>query len=182
MITLTDEQKKAVDLLRDARLDTDQGMPEELFLLVSALVPITNIDLLVVNRRGQLLLSRRNDPYYENGWHIPGGCMRFHESFERRIQETAKRELGCTVSFDETPLAVRNVIRGERDSLSHPRERSHNTAILFRCSLPDDYQIDNGLLTEADNGYLKWFDTLPSDFLKLQLIYSDILQPWLPKA
>lgn len=104
--------------------------------------------------------------------------MRFHESFERRIQKTAIQELGCKVSFDKTPRAVRNVIRGDRDTLPHPRERGHNTAILFQCSLPKDYQINNGILTEADNGFLKWFDTLPDDFLELQQIYADVLEPW----
>lgn len=77
----TDEHRKAVEFLRRAEIDADAGMPQELFLLVSSLVPLPNVDLLVVNKQNQLLLSRRNDPYYPKSWHIPGGCMHFHDDF-----------------------------------------------------------------------------------------------------
>ena len=177
---LTDEQAMAVEVLRCSEINTDCGMPEELFLLVSSLVPLPNVDLLIVNEKNQLLLSRRNDHYYEKNWHIPGGCMRFNEEFAHRIQETARLELGSIVTFDEIPLAVRNVIRGPRHTLSHPRERGHNVAILYRCHLPEDYSIEihNQGLTEEDNGYLKWFKNLPKDFSIVQHVYDDILEPW----
>ena len=178
MSSITREQQNAIEILRQAELNTDDGMPEELFLLVSSLVPLSNVDLLVVNRQNQLLLSRRNDPFYQKSWHIPGGCMRFNEDFAQRIQKTAQAELGCAVTFDKTPLAVRNVIRGRDEWLAHPRERGHNIAILFRCYLPDGYQIDNNGRNENENGYLKWFDHLPGDFLNIQRVFSDILEPW----
>lgn len=108
--------------------------------------------------------------------------MRFHESFAHRIQETARAELGCEVVFEETPLAVRNVIRGPNSQLPHRRERGHNVAILFRCSLPEDFQIHNGSRTEKDNGYLKWFEALPKDFLPIQHVFDDILEPWRRKS
>lgn len=62
MLELSQEQKQAVQILRKARLDTDTGMPQELFLLLSGLIPLSNVDLLITNERGQLLLTRRNDP------------------------------------------------------------------------------------------------------------------------
>lgn len=177
---LTKEQKQAIEVLRQAEINTDNGMPEELFLLVSSLVPLANVDLLVVNQENQLLLSRRNDPYYEKNWHIPGGCMRFNEEFAHRVQETARLELGSMVTFDEIPLTVRNVIRGPKQTLPHPRERGHNVAILYRCKLPENYQVQlhNQGMTEDDNGYLKWFSCLPEDFSFVQHIYDDILEPW----
>lgn len=177
---LTKEQQEAVELLRQAELNTDDGMPEELFLLVSSLVPVVNVDLLVVNQRNQLLLARRNDPYYEKNWHIPGGCMRFNEDFAHRVRETARLEIGSSITFDERPIAIRNVIRGSRQSLLHPRERGHNVAILYRCALPENFQtqVRNQSLTEDDNGYLKWFDRLPEDFSLVQHVYDDILVPW----
>lgn len=175
---LTEEQRQAVELLRRAEIDTDNGMPEELFLLVSSLVPLPNVDLLVVNQQGQLLLSKRNDPFYQKSWHIPGGCLRFNENFFQRIQETARTELGCTVTFDEKPLAVRNVIRRRNEKLPFPRERGHNVAVLFQCYLPDSYEINNDGRNEDDDGYLKWFDRLPEDFLEIQHVFDDILEPW----
>ena len=106
--------------------------------------------------------------------------MRFNEEFAHRVQETARLELGSRVTFDEIPLAVRNVIRGPKESLPYPRERGHNVAILYRCALPENFQIQvrNQGLTEEDNGYLKWFDHLPEDFSLVQHVYDDILAPW----
>lgn len=178
MNSMTLEQQNAIEILRRAELDTDNGMPEELFLLVSSLVPLPNVDLLVVDRQNRLLLSRRNDPFYQKGWHIPGGCMRYNEDFAQRIQMTARAEFGCNVTFDRTPLAVRSVIRGRNEQLPHPRERGHNIAVLFRCYLPDGFQISNDGRNENENGHLKWFEHLPKDFLKIQCVFSDILEPW----
>ena len=73
---LAKELEDAVELLRNAELDARNGMTEELFWMISALVPIPNVDLLIMNEKGQLLLSRRNDDFFEKSWHIPGGCLR----------------------------------------------------------------------------------------------------------
>ena len=181
MYRLTEEQRRAAEALRDAEFPSEQGLPDELFLLTSALVPLPNIDLLIVNGKGQLLLSRRCDRFFEHSWHIPGGCMRYGETFENRIQETARKELGCEVRFEKEPVAVRNVLRGENRALTHPKERGHNVAILFRCTLPESYQPDNSGKTEDDAGYLRWFDRLPPDFMKLQFVYDDILTQWKEK-
>lgn len=62
---LSKELEDAVELLRNAELDARNGMTEELFWMISALVPIPNVDLLVTNEKGQLLLSRRNDDFFE---------------------------------------------------------------------------------------------------------------------
>lgn len=176
---LSNSLKEAVEQLRQAELDASNGLPQELFLFVSALVPLPNVDLLIVNAQKQILLSRRNDGFFQKSWHIPGGCMRYGETFENRIQETARHELGSFVHFETEPIAVRNVIRGINPRQEHPMERGHNVAILFRCTLPDDYKIDNHGLGESDNGYLKWFDTLPDDFMQIQNVYADILTPWM---
>ena len=175
---LSRELNDAVQVLRNAELDSSQGLTEELFWMISALVPIVNVDLLIVNEKGQLLLARRNDAFYEKSWHIPGGCLRYGENLNVRVQRTAIHELGCRVEFNPEPIAIRNVLRGENERQIHPRERGHNVAILYRCQLPENYQIDNGDKIMTDDGYLQWFDALPDDFMKIQTVYDDILAPW----
>ena len=178
MLELSQEQKQAVQILRKARLDTDTGMPQELFLLLSGLIPLSNVDLLITNERGQLLLTRRNDPWYQKSWHIPGGCMHYGESFLHCIQETAKRELGTEVIAAPEPVTANNVIRGVNPTKDFPRERGHDVAILFACTMPDGWQIDNGGKTPDDDGYMCWFDKLPEDFMEIQHVYDDVLTPW----
>ena len=178
---LNEQQHRAVELLRNADITPEEGLPEDLFLLVSALVPLPNVDLLITDNANRILLTRRQDEFFERSWHIPGGTMRYGESFDNAIISTGLRELGCIVEYDPIPITVRNVIRGLNPGICHPRERGHNVAVLFRCSLPSSYIIDNKNLTENDNGYIKWFDKLPDDFMKIQYVYSDILTDWMTK-
>ena len=154
-------------------------MPRELFLLLSRLIPKTNVHFLITNKEGQLLLTRRNDPWYENSWHIPGGCMHYGETFLHCVQETAKRELGAEVIVEPDPIASRNVIRGIDLTKEYPRERGHNVAHLFACEMPDNWKINNGNKTEFDDGFAAWFDVLPEDFMEIQHVYDDVLQPWI---
>lgn len=174
-----DALTQAIQLLRCAELDGRRGLPEELFLAISGLVPLPNVDLLVLNQKRQILLSWRNDPFFEPSWHIPGGCMRYGESFEDRVRQTALRELGTAVAFDPDPIAVRNVLRGPNPAQEHPRERGHNVALLFRCQVPDSFVIDNRGKAAHDDGYLQWFESLPDPFMKIQHIYLDVLKPWI---
>lgn len=179
MLDLTKEQLCAVDFLRKSNLDTNQGMHQNLFLLISGLIPLPNVDLLLTNEKGQLLLTWRKDMWFQSGWHIPGGCLHYGESFEHCVRETAKRELSVELCNVVGPVATKNVIRGVVIGTTFPRERGHNVAMLFRCSVPSDWKPDNGIKSPDDNGYMCWFDKIPDDFLEIQHVYDDILSPWL---
>ena len=176
---IDEETNQAIEHLRNCYIDGSIGLPENLFLLISSLIPIPNVDLLIINKSGEILLSRRNDQFFEKSWHIPGGCMRFRDSFEKCIQETSLREIGCEVRFNPNPIAIRNVIRKDTNEKRDKRERGHNVAILFECTIPDDFEIDNKDLNEMDNGYLKWFKKIPKDFMKIQYAYEDVLTKWM---
>lgn len=170
--------KDAINTIRTAELTPQAGLGEELFLMVSGLVPLPNIDLLVENSAGQILLTRRNDQWFQNSWHIPGGCMRYGETFAECIRSTSVRELGIELHADEGPLTVQNVISGPHPHKPYPRERGHNVAILFKCMAPVGWLPDNGSRTETDNGYMKWFSRLPDDFMSIQHVYDEFLKPW----
>ncbi len=175
---MTPEVWSAIQTLRGARLDTEKGMPQALFLLISALTPIPNVDLLVTNEKNQILLSWRDDPFFEKSWHIPGGCIRYAETMQERIQQTAQEEFGCMVDFDPKPVAVRDVIRGLNGSQTYPRERGHNIAVLYRCTLKGEIKSCLEEETGLYNGCLKWFDKLPDNFMKIQNVYRDVLCQW----
>ena len=84
------EQKicDAINTLRCAHIDGRQGLPQELFWLVSSLTPIPNVDLLITDSRGCVLLAWRKDEFYGEGWHIPGGCIRYGETMMERLHKT----------------------------------------------------------------------------------------------
>ena len=57
------------------------GLPDELFYYISKTTPLVNVDLLIKDENGRILLAWREDPIAGIGWHIPGGIIRFKETF-----------------------------------------------------------------------------------------------------
>jgi colanic acid biosynthesis protein WcaH len=152
----------AVKFLDDSIPDKTIGLPEDIFYFISRTTPLINVDLLVQDNRGRLLLTWRDDKYYGPGWHIPGGIIRFKETLEQRIQKAAKRELGADVSFDPKPLTIEQFILPEWEN------RAHFISFLYRCSVSESFIPDNSTRKRYDTGYIAWHDNCPEDFLNVQ--------------
>lgn len=158
-------------------ISAEAGLGKDLFVFISSLTPIVNVDLLVYNSKGQFILSRRNDAHCGIGWHVPGGCIRFKESIESRIRKVAESELNLTdFQFDKEPLKVFEIICNEHRNIDNQDERAHFVTLVYKCYAPDSYHIDNKGKTECDSNYLKWFDKLPDDLLKIQQCYKEIMK------
>jgi len=149
--------------------DPAAGLPDDLFYFVSRVTPMVNVDLLVKDDRGRTLLAWRDDPYAGQGWHIPGGIIRFRETFEMRIRKVAETEIGAPVEFDPAPLAINQIIHPVRAN------RGHFISLLYRCRIPGDFVPANRGLSRRDAGYLRWHDFCPDDLLELHGIYRSYL-------
>ena len=106
-----------------------RGLPEDLFLLISRLIPMVNVDLLIKDGQNRTLLTWRDDEIYGAGWHLPGGVIRFRETAADRVREVARTELGAEVIFEPEPLWVAEIIHPTRPT------RGHSVALLYRCAL-----------------------------------------------
>ncbi len=166
-----EELKKAMRL---EDIDPSEGLPEDLFLFSTTLVPIVNIDLFVTNDKHQLLLSWRDDVWHGKGWHIPGGCVRLKERLEERITRTAEKELSVPIDYDPNPLAVREIVEPDyRPGLKNQLERCHNISFLYKCTIKPGYQVPS-LINDTE---LRWFSEIPSELLKIHMdLYGDILK------
>ena len=99
--------------------------------MVSSMTPIVNVDLFITDEKGRLLLSWRDDRYCGQGWHIPGGCLRFKEKLEDRIKQTAIKELGTEVTYDNIPMAVlENIANDYKTVVENNNVRSHFLSVL----------------------------------------------------
>lgn len=166
-------------VMQEEAINPINGLPYELFLFSTTLLPFVNVDLLTTNDKGQVLLSWRDDKYYGRGWQIPGGIIRMRETIDDRIQKTALTEIGVNVSYDIEPIAVRQcIISKKRIEVENQLERSHNIVLLYKCKVPSSYKINNNK-EKVEEGYLRWFDRFPENLLEChRLAYGDILEEW----
>ncbi|MCX6727093.1 MAG: NUDIX hydrolase [Candidatus Shapirobacteria bacterium] len=149
---------EAIKSLEKQIKDPKVGLPEEIFLFVSRLTPLVNVDLLIKDEDGRTLLSWRDD-VHGTGWHIPGGIVRFKEKFETRILKVAEREIGVPIEFDPKPLAFNQLICSNIS-------RGHFISVLYKCFLSKKFLPKNNGLTEKDQGFIKWHDNCPKNLIK----------------
>ena len=152
-------------------INPEDGLPEELFLRISSMMPIPNVDLFILNEKGELLLTWREDEYFGKGWHLPGGCIRFRETMIERVHKTAQNELGCDVRVDQEPIAIRDVIVNEyRDTLKDQDIRAHHLAVLY-CCYPEVSWDEFSAGIKAESG---WFSRIPDNILDVHNVYNDV--------
>jgi ADP-ribose pyrophosphatase YjhB (NUDIX family) len=154
-----------VHAIESAIADPRCGLPDEIFHMVARLTPMTNVDLLIYNDRGETLLTWRDDGLY-HGWHIPGGIIRFKERMADRVAEVARLELGAAVTIKEPPVAVNEVIHLER------RARGHFIAFLFECQLASALDAARRYAGGPPaHGQWAWHGSYPADMIGSHEMY-----------
>lgn len=131
------------------------------------MTPYVNVDILVKSKIYGTLLTWREDPHTGNGWHIPGGIIRFKEKIEKRILKVGKNELGINISKFKGPIEINQMI-------SNKRERSHFISLLYNCELSDK-ELNKMLIICKNNTKIKFFKKPPKHLLKLHKVYKKYL-------
>jgi len=156
---------EAISFLDQQIVDPTAGLPEEIFLFASRITPMVNVDLLVRDSSGRTLLAWRSDAFSGQGWHIPGGIIRFKEQLETRIQKVARQEIGTEVTFKPQPIAMHQLMHPTRHT------RGHFLSLLFLCSVPADFIPSNRQRTAEASGYLQWHDSCPANLIDVHEVY-----------
>ena len=159
-------ESRIVEILNSWDRDPSQGLPQEVFFLVSSLTPLINVDLLIQDGSGHTLLTWRDDGYYPPGWHIPGGIIRYKEKIEVRIRAVAKQELAVEVDFNPVPLATHEIINPSC------KARGHFISLLYRCHLRTSLAEDRHFqpdLPKADQWL--WHGAFPENMIPPHKIY-----------
>ncbi len=156
----------------ESRIDNPSaGLAEEVFLLLTRLTPMINVDLLIGNDHGETLLTWREDELHGSGWHIPGGIIRFQETAAARIAQVALNELHTRVEAEPAPLHLSEFIRPGQ------RNRSHFYSLLYRCRLttplrPADHWDGR---RPPQTGQYEWFAKAPENLLQAHIPYRDFI-------
>ena len=164
------ELKGTINRLESSIENPSNGLPEDIFLLISRLTPLINVDLLIKNEQNHTLLTWRDDGYYPPGWHVPGGIIRFKETIADRVRAVGKNELGAEVSYDPTPMAMNEVIHGER------KIRGHFISFLYQCRL--ESQPDESLKCKSNSSNPNewmWHRTCPDNLISAHEMYRKFI-------
>ena len=146
-----------------------KGLPHDLFVYLSRLVPLVNVDLLINDESGATLLTWRDDEDYGPGWHVPGGIIRYKETAEARIRATARAELGAEVEFDAEPIGVGQWIEPEK------RRRGHFVSLLYRCRLVSAPSEELRQRGAPRHGQWAWHGSCPGDLIPEQAGYRKFI-------
>lgn len=159
------DSKTTSDAIKGAK----EGLDDDVFSFVASITPMINVDLLI-EKDGKLLFAWRDDGK-NLGWHIPGGIIRYKETFHDRIIKTALNEIGDEVTHDDEPIKISEIF------MPYQR-RGHSISLLYKCYVDDKYVIDNRDKNVTDEGYLKWFDSCPELLVEGQKCYKDFLEKY----
>ncbi len=150
--------------------DPKKGLPEPVFLFLTRISPMINVDLLIKNSKGETLLTwRKKGEKYPAGWHVPGGIIRFKEKTENRIRKVAKIELGRDVFFKKKPLVIKEIFLNQIN-------RSHFISILYLCRLKESLNPKlrkNKVFMQKYK--MKWFSKCPKNIIRPHLMYKNFI-------
>lgn len=152
----------------ESRISAQTGdMPEEVFLFVSRITPLINVDLLIQDAAGRTLLTWRSDRFFGPGWHVPGGIIRYKEMAADRIRMVAKQELCAAVEFGPFPIYVHESTIPER------RDRGHFISLLYKCRLTSELDQRRRYTPDAPvpDQWL-WHERCPENLIPEQRAYA----------
>jgi len=156
----------AIATLESSIADPHRGLPSDLFLFVSRITPLINVDLLIRDAGGRTLLTWRDDEIFGAGWHVPGSIIRYKETAADRIHACARDELGAEVTFEPAPLLVAEFI-------SDHRTRGHFISLLYRCRLVTPAEESRRATSEpVTRGQWRWHRSAPPDLLEVHRPYA----------
>ncbi|WP_146201815.1 NUDIX hydrolase [Teichococcus aestuarii] len=163
---LSDEELRTLESLLARLSGRGASLPKPLFRFITEVSATANVDLLVRDGEGRVLLAWRDDAF-GTGWHVPGSIIRHREDMAHRIEACARDEFGCAVEAAERPVALLQIFddRGHSISLCYPA--------MLRGS-PGKRIVEPGGTPEA--GDLCWFTELPAALYPSHFVYREVLE------
>ena len=156
-----------INIIEKHIIDPSINLPEDIFLFISRITPLINVDLLIKDASNQtLLIWRQRGQKYKEGWHVPGGIIRYKEKIKDRINAVATNELKCSVVFKEKPIAINQIILNQKN-------RGHFISLLFECKLTKkpDSKIHH-ITGKPKIGEWSWHKVCPKNIIVPHKIYK----------
>lgn len=117
------------------------------------------VDLLIVNSKKEVLLTKRDIEPYKDHWHFPGGRIKFRERAEDAIKRIIKGELGINLTEDAPFIGFCQFL----EEVQKGQDR-HSISIVHLVKIPDDVVIN----LDKNAKEVKFFSELPSPIIPPQ--------------
>ena len=152
--------KQLIKKLESKISNPKKGLPKDIFLFLSRISPLINVDLLIKEKkRGTILIWRKKGEKYKVGWHVPGGIIRFKESIKKRLNFVAKNELKSKIFDNYRMINIFEIKLNQKN-------RSHFISILYKCKLrsmpPSNLRYKSG---KPLPGQWEWHKFAPKDLI-----------------
>ncbi|MBI2326687.1 NUDIX domain-containing protein [Candidatus Curtissbacteria bacterium] len=126
-------------------------LSEKEFLKTFKKVPRVSINLLIIDDKRQVLLTKRNIPPFKGFWHFPGSFIQKNERITDCQKRVARDELG--LELDKKPELS---LLGAFDDLDGD-PRGHTVDLLYAVKINDSSRIK----TTKQTSEVKFFKKLP---------------------
>ena len=162
--------KQLIKKLENKISNPKKGLPKDIFLFLSRISPLINVDLLIKEKkRGTILIWRKKGETYNAGWHVPGGIIRFRDSIKKRLNFVAKNELKSKIFDNYRMINIFEIKLNQKN-------RSHFISILYKCKLrsmpPSNLRYKSG---KPLPGQWKWHKFAPKDLIYPHEIYKNYI-------
>ncbi|HCM53140.1 TPA: hypothetical protein DIS57_04255 [Candidatus Wolfebacteria bacterium] len=144
---LTKKETEQLATLLGKIEDPHSGLPQPVFDALCDVVPFIACELVVMNEKGEILLTWREDQWWK-GWHFPGGLMRYRETVDERIKKMAIAEVGLHIKKYKFlfPLNYWNSPRGSGVSLVFLSKSDRPAEGTFFKTMPKDIIPEHRIL------------------------------------
>jgi colanic acid biosynthesis protein WcaH len=129
-------------------------LPADVYLQGIASLPLVSIDLIVRNRRGDVLVGlRRNEPA-ANTWFVPGGAIRKNETLDAAFARITAAELGRSIARRDARLLGVHEHIYPTNFMNAPGIGTHYVVLAHELPVVDE--IDEGGLPPEQHGAYRW--------------------------
>ncbi|MCD7726011.1 MAG: oligosaccharide flippase family protein [Clostridiales bacterium] len=161
------DREQVIDCIKNDNFKTEDGLNYDVFLFASSITPLVNVDLLVEDEQGRILLAWRDDVHCGTGWHIPGGIVRYKETLFSRLHKTAITEFGVDVEvLSDSPIKLTEIIHEQE-------ERGHFISLLYRCKC--SIQLLGTIVTAVCFLVVHTFSSFFESFFGMDSVYINIM-------
>ena len=138
-------------------LDKSRRLTDEEYKFIFSRVPRLCLDFIII-KDNKIILSKRDIEPYKGFWHLPGGMVRYKESFDDAAERILQDELGVSSTNKELIGFI-----------EFPEEVNENGLHVHSVSIVFKTKLDEGKIRGSKQaGEVDFFESLPEGVIPAQ--------------